>query len=688
MTRRFLLEIGLEELPAQFVQPAEQDLRHSIEAWLKEQRLSFQSVLSYSTPRRLVVAVEGLSEKQSDLQKEMRGPAKRIALDEEGNWTKAAQGFAKGQGVAVADLTVRSVKDQEYIFAQVHEHGQPTEDLLPGIRDVITQLSFPKSMRWANSELRYLRPIRWLVALYGDNVVPFTIEGVQSGHISRGHRFLGHDVSLAKASDYEELLRSAYVIVDPNERRKMVTAQMSEIEEKQQWKIQRDEALFAEVINLVEYPTVLFGRFATEFLELPEVVLITTMKEHQRYFAVKTEEDTLAPYFVTVRNGDSAYLDNVQRGNEKVLHARLKDAQFFYHEDQKLTIGQAQEKLKTVVFHENLKTMFDKSERNEKFVRTLTTELSFDEATSQAAARAAKIGKFDLVTYMVDEFSELQGKMGEVYALAKGENELVAKAIDEQYNPRSAEGQLPQTKAGAIVALADKMDTIAAFFSKGLIPTGSQDPFALRRQAYGVVQILRHYTWPTSFAQLSQVAVQGLEAGGLTAGEKTVQEMIAFLTQRLKALLLDEGVAHDIVESLLDIQSGVHWTFAKANALTQARNNDPSFKLHVEAMARVANLAEKSTDDTVNSTLLKDPNEQQLFAAHETLKAELAIAIEQQDAARALEVLSRYTPVITQFFDKVMVMAEDEKVKRNRLALMATLQTAFLSYADMRNIHV
>ncbi|TDQ41727.1 glycine--tRNA ligase subunit beta [Aureibacillus halotolerans] len=688
MSKRFLLEIGLEELPAQYVAGSEEALKKAVESWLKDVRLPFEKVSSFSTPRRLAVAIDGLGEKQADRQEEVRGPAKRIAVDADGQWTKAAIGFARGQHVEPTDLTIKTIKDQEYVFASVFEQGLATDQLLSELKNVITHLPFPKSMRWGSSELRYLRPIRWLVALYDNSIIPFEIEGVSTGNISRGHRFLGEEVVLQSADQYEQALLQEYVIVQPEERKRRINEQLKALEEKNGWVVQKDEDLLEEVVQLVEYPTALDGAFDEEYLALPEAVLITTMREHQRYFAVRNQDGTLAHRFVTVRNGNDVKIDNVQRGNEKVLRARLQDAKFFYTEDQKLTIDAALEKVKNVVFHENLKTLFDKSKRNQALVNQLGENLPVSPNTIEAAARAAYIGKFDLVTYMVGEFPELQGKMGEEYAKALGENEATAIAINEQYAPRSSDGTLPSTEAGALLALADKVDTIVAFFSKKLIPTGSQDPFALRRQAYGIVQILHGFGWQISFATLVDHAVNVLVKGGIPCDEETVsKELVQFLSQRLKGLLLDANIPHDVVEAILNGSSGVRWTFRKADVLV-AHKKENDIKLHVEAMARVQNLADKASHADVKQHLLTDAHEQALFETHSTWSSRYDEAVREGNAELAFAALTQYTATITAFFDHVMVMVEDEEIRDNRLALMAALADTFSSFANMRKLHV
>ncbi|MEH7384078.1 glycine--tRNA ligase subunit beta, partial [Bacillus sp. JJ1521] len=497
-----LIEIGLEEMPARFVTDAMNQLSDKITNWLLEHNLSFEQVERYSSPRRLAVLVHDVAEKQKDVELEAKGPAKKIALDQDGNWSKAAMGFTRGQGASVEDIFFKEINGVEYAHINKFIKGKATKEILGELEDVITHLSFPKNMRWGEQELRYVRPIKWIVALFGDEIIPISITNVTASKKTWGHRFLGHEVEITTPRDYEKLLMSQYVIADYLERKEAITNQIKILEEDNNWEVPIDADLLEEVTNLVEYPTAFYGKFEEEFLNLPEEVLITSMREHQRYFPVKDKNGSLLPFFVAIRNGDHKHLETVARGNEKVIRARLSDADFFYKEDQKLKIDDLIQKLDKIIYHEEIGSIGEKVRRIQQITKQLSELLELDNETREKANRAAGICKFDLVTNMVYEFPELQGVMGERYARLSGEDEAIAVAINEHYMPRHADDASPSSTIGALISLADKLDTIVGCFSIGIIPTGSQDPYALRRMASGVVQILLDKGWSIKLEEL------------------------------------------------------------------------------------------------------------------------------------------------------------------------------------------
>ncbi|WP_252361836.1 glycine--tRNA ligase subunit beta, partial [Paenibacillus terrae] len=491
MSKDLLFEIGLEEVPARFIPAAIQQLKERMTAWLDSSRIAHGDVEAYATPRRLAVLVKEVAEKQEDINEEVKGPSRKIALDEAGNWSKAALGFARSQGVDPEQFTFKELGGVEYIYATKSSIGVPTAEVLSeGLLHILHAMTFPKFMRWASYDFKFVRPIRWLIALFGKDIVNLEIAGVRSGNVSRGHRFLGQDTVVESPADYVEALRKQHVIVDIAERQSIIVKQIEALAAEKDWTIAVKDDLLEEVLYLVETPTVLFGGFDPSFLNIPKDVLITSMREHQRYFPVLDHAGELLPYFVTVRNGGSQSLDVIAKGNEKVLRARLSDAKFFYEEDQRLEIKDALSKLESIVFHEELGSVGDKVRRIRRIADALAEKLRVSPDTLESVSRAADICKFDLVTQMVYEFPELQGVMGEDYARKAGEKEEVARAVFEHYQPRFAGETVPSTNAGAIVSIADKIDTITGCFSIGIIPTGSQDPYALRRQAAGIVQIL------------------------------------------------------------------------------------------------------------------------------------------------------------------------------------------------------
>ena len=483
MAHTFLLEIGLEEIPAHVVTPSVNQLVQKATKFLKEQRIDFDEVIPYSTPRRLTVKVTGLADKQADIEEEAKGPSKKIALDDEGNWSKAAQGFVRGQGVTVDDIFFKELKGTEYVYVKKFIPGKPVTEVLAGMKDVAMDLKFPTMMRWGSNDFEYVRPIKWLVALLDDEVVPFEILDIKTGRTTQGHRFLGEAVDVPSADKYLETLETQKVIADAGVRKAEIRKQIDALATENNWNIVVDEDLLEEVNNLVEYPTVFAGKFKEEYLQVPNEVLITSMKDHQRFFYVTDKEGNLLPNFVSVRNGNKDYLENVIAGNEKVLTARLEDAKFFYEEDQQHTIADYVERLKKVMFHDKIGTIYEKMERVNLLAKFLGNKLGLSETELKDLDRASMIYKFDLVTGMVGEFSELQGIMGEIYARLQGEDDNVSTAIREEYMPTSSEGELPQSNVGAVLSIADKLDSIQSFFAANMIPSGSNDPYALRRQA-------------------------------------------------------------------------------------------------------------------------------------------------------------------------------------------------------------
>ncbi|WP_214824455.1 glycine--tRNA ligase subunit beta [Exiguobacterium algae] len=677
--RDLLLEIGLEELPAQYVLRSEKQLAERVSTFLTDARIEFGAIDVYSTPRRLAVIVRDVEEKQQDLTETLRGPAKKIAQDAEGNWSKAAQGFARGRGLTVDDLYFAEEKGVEYVFAERHEAGQATVSLLAGLEEVVRGLTFPKNMKWGTSSLRYMRPIRWLIALFGEEIIDFSIEGVQTGNVTRGHRFLSKgDVRVSTPADYEQALESAFVIASYEKRKAEIERQIGELANEQGWTVPLDDALLEEVTNLVEWPTALFGEFEETYLDLPEEVLITTMKEHQRYFPVYVG-DTLKHYFVTVRNGNADHLANVAKGNEKVIRARLADAVFFYEEDKKTKIDDQLARLDRIVFHEKLGTTGAKARRVTDIARALAPLFN---AELEKVERAGAIHKFDLVSQMVYEFTELQGIMGEKYALQQGEDKEVAAAIREHYMPRFAGDASPATPTGAVLALADKLDSIAAFFGIGLIPSGSQDPFALRRQAQGVVQILGDWKVDLTIDKLlSQIVELQLQAGLYEADKEQVKaQLVDFFKLRLKYRLQEQGIRYDVIDAVMTTALTVDRLDARAQAVQQFVSTDA--KPLIEQLSRVVNISKKGEAGEVDPTLFENDEEAALHEAIERIVPETTQAVESGNYERAIESLRALEAPIVAYFDHTMVMSDDEAVRRNRLHEMSRLATTIESVAN------
>ncbi|WP_019784675.1 glycine--tRNA ligase subunit beta, partial [Streptococcus sobrinus] len=650
MTKNLLVELGLEELPAYVVTPSEKQLGQKMAAFLKDNRLSFDSIKTFSTPRRLAVRVMGLADKQEDLSEDFKGPSKKIALDADGNFTKAAQGFVRGKGLTTDDIEFRQVKGEEYVYVTKQEAGQPAEAVLAGVPEVLNSLTFPVSMHWASNSFEYIRPVHTLTVLLDDQALDMDFLDIHSGRVSRGHRFLGKETQIGSADSYEEDLRKEFVISNSQERQDMIVEQIKAIEASQNVKVDIDPDLLNEVLNLVEYPTAFMGHFDEKYLEVPEEVLVTSMKNHQRYFVVRDQSGQLLPNFVSVRNGNEHYLENVIKGNEKVLVARLEDGEFFWHEDQKLKIADLVAKLSQVTFHEKIGSLSEHMARAGVIADYLAKTVGLSADESKALARAASIYKFDLLTGMVGEFDELQGIMGEKYALLAGEEAPVATAIREHYLPDSADGVLPQTKVGAVLALADKLDTLLSFFSVGLIPSGSNDPYALRRATQGIVRILDSFGWAVPMDQLVD-NLYDLGFDSLTYAHK--QEVMDFIAARVDKMM-GSGVSKDIREAVLAGSTFVVPQMLAAAQALQAASQADNYKPAVESLSRVFNLAEKAPADVaVNPSLFENDQEKALAQS----LADLQLS---DDVKENLTQFFALSPVIDAFFDNTMVMSDDE----------------------------
>lgn len=684
MAKDLLLEIGLEEMPAHVVTPSMKQLETKITTFLTDNRLSFSSIKAYSTPRRLAVLVSEILDKQEDIQEEVKGPAKKIALDQEGNWSKAAQGFVRGQGVTTDAITFKELKGEEYVYVTKYIPGKPAEEVLTDLTQVITSLTFPVTMHWNQYDFEYIRPIHWIVALLDEEIIPLQILDVKSGRASRGHRFLGNDLTFAHPQEYEEKLAAEFVIADPMKRQEMITEQIAEIAAKENFVVNLDADLLEEVNNLVEYPTAFVGNFADKYLAVPEEVLVTSMKEHQRYFDVRNQEGLLLPHFISVRNGNNVKLENVAKGNEKVLTARLEDAEFFYNEDKKLSIDELVEKLKNVTFHEKIGSMYEKMQRVAVSAQIIgkTVGLTSDELTD--LKRASEIYKFDLVTNMVGEFPELQGIMGEKYALLQGEKPAVAQAIREHYMPISSEGELPESNIGAVLAIADKMDSLQTFFAAGMLPSGSNDPYALRRQTYGIVRIIEAKSWYFPLIKLQKEIVQKINSDEsrfgiqLASGQKEVAD---FFKARLRQRLHSEDTRHDVIDAVVNSdQEDMTKLFAAANILNR-HLQDTDFKTSVEALTRAINLAKKNEANNghVDPNLFENDAEQALFDA----VADLEQKFPRQTMEENYQGLMNLRPVIEAYFDATMVMVDDERIRRNRLNQLQIIAKMALAFASL-----
>ena len=679
MAKDLLFEIGAEEIPAGFMPNILGQLKQLAETKLNDAHLPFESIATYGTPRRLALIVKGLADTSAEISERHKGPSASIAYDADGNATKAAIGFARGKGLDVADLVV----EDGYIYAETKTAGVPAKDIVTDmLPQLITGLNFPKSMHWGNLDAKFVRPVRWLVALLDEEVIPVEFATVKSGNVTRGHRFLGADeITIKNAASYVDTLKENFVMVDQDARRELISKQLHDIAASKNASIVWDDDLLEEINYLVEWPTALCGGFEESYLTLPDAAIITPMKDHQRYFPLVDQEGKLLPMFLTVRNGSNHSIEVVQAGNERVLRARLDDAKFFFNEDRKKPLIDRQDGLTKIVFQEGLGNLADKTERLLKLGRVFGEECGLHEDAAVVLERATELAKTDLTTGMVTEFTELQGVMGKEYALLDGESPEVAEAIFEQYLPRFAGDVLPQTEAGKVLSIIDKVDNIVATFSRGLIPTGSQDPYALRRQTIGILNILLGSEWNISLRPIFKASMELLNVPAEKQDE-LLGQVEEFFTLRLKNIFLDREVPHHVIDLLL---SNNELSVADAEGLVNAllaNRIDENVEL-VQAYTRMYNLVKDVEYTGVNSDLLKEDAEKALFeAASKASEASLA-AWEANDYTAVVAVPATLVPSINKFFEDVMVMDKDEAIKANRLQLVRLAYSVMAIIGDI-----
>ena len=664
MAKDLLFEIGAEEIPAGFLPNIIKQLGELATAALAERHIPHGAVKVYATPRRVALLINDVAERGEDVHETHKGPSVSIAYDADGNATKAAIGFARGKGLDVSELKVVD----GYIFADTTTAGLDTKEVLSDVLpSLITGLSFPKSMHWGDLEERFIRPVRWLVALFGQDVVPVTFANVTSSNVSRGHRFLGEsELTITEPKDYVDTLTKNFIMIDQDVRRETIRKQLTELAATKGATVVWDEDLLDEVTFLVEYPTALCGTFDESYLALPSDCIITPMKDHQRYFPMVDGKGTLLPMFLTVRNGDSKSLEVVAAGNERVLRARLDDAKFFFNEDRKTPLAGRYEALTKIVFQEGLGNLKDKTERLLTLGAALAQEVGFTDTVT--LERATHLAKTDLTTGMVSEFTELQGIMGKEYALLDGETPAVGEAIFEQYLPRFAGDILPSTDAGRILSIVDKVDTIVATFSRGLIPTGSQDPYALRRQTIGIINILMDSKWSLSMRPIWMKAMELLGVAS-EKQEELLGQLENFFILRLKNILLEQGMPYQVVDIVLSQETV---TVALAEGLGQAltANRIDENEPLMQAYTRIFNMVKDVTFTGVDESLLKEDSEQALYKAALPVYTTNRNALEAGDYVKAVSLAESLVPYIETFFEHVMVMDKDEAVKQNRLQLL------------------
>jgi len=679
MAKDLLFEIGAEEIPAGFMPNILGQLKTLAETKLNDAHLPFESIATYGTPRRLALIVKGLADTSAEISERHKGPSASIAYDADGNPTKAAIGFARGKGLDVADLVV----EDGYIYAETKTAGVPAKDIVTDmLPQLITGLNFPKSMHWGNLDAKFVRPVRWLVALLDEEVIPVEFATVKSGNVTRGHRFLGADeITIKNAASYVDTLKENFVMVDQDARRELISKQLHDMAASKNASIVWDDYLLEEINYLVEWPTALCGGFEESYLALPDAAIITPMKDHQRYFPLVDQDGKLLPMFLTVRNGSDHSIEVVQAGNERVLRARLDDAKFFFNEDRKKPLIDRQDGLTKIVFQEGLGNLADKTERLLTLGRVFSEECELHEDARVVLERATELAKTDLTTGMVTEFTELQGVMGKEYALLDGESPEVAEAIFEQYLPRFAGDVLPQTEAGKVLSIIDKIDNIVATFSRGLIPTGSQDPYALRRQTIGILNILLNSEWNIS---LRPIIVESMNLLNVPTEkqDELLGQVEEFITLRLKNIFLDREVPHHVIDLLL---SNNELSVADAEGLVKAllaNRIDENVEL-VQAFTRMYNLVKDVTYTGVDESLLKEDAERTLYEAA-TKASEASIdAWDNNDYDAVVAVPATLVPAINTFFEDVMVMDKDEAIKANRLQLVRLAYSVMAIIGDI-----
>lgn len=684
MNNYLLYEIGVEEMPSRFVQSTLDQLVSGLKSRLEEKRVAFEDIDTFATPRRLILVVKGLADRQADLEEEVKGPAKKISIAEDGSFTKAAQGFMRGKGLSESDVYFKDLNGTEYIFATIREEGKDTDEVLMEVLpEIVKSVVFPKSMRWGGKNMRFVRPIRWLVALHNDKVVPVDLEGIIASNVTVGHRFLGSkSIEVSSIEDYFKKLEENFVVYDQDLRKDMIRKQIDQVAASIGGKVEMDEELLDEVTYIVEYPTAFYGEFDKSYTELPKEVVKTPMKAHQRYFPVVGEDSNLLPYFIAVRNGNDYKIENVKAGNEKVLEARLADAKFFFNEDRQHDLEYYRNKLNTVVFQEKLGTLLDKSERIYNIAKVYGKEVDVNIEDLESAAYYAKA---DLVTNMVFEFDELQGYMGMQYSKLEGKNDTVSKAIYEHYMPRFNGDTVPSTMEGAILSIIDKMDTIAGFFAIGIQPTGSADPFALRRQCIGILTILLEKNIEIDVARLASISLDQYSSVEFDK-DSVIDNIIEFFNERTKNMFKDMGIRYDVVEAVLaSDEKNISDLYVRAEAMNKWIDRDSLTDMLV-AFNRVSNLAEGAETDKIDQALLLEDVEKELYDNFKDVDSKISDLMDQKEYTKSLDAFASLKPAVDNFFDNVMVMSDNPKLRTNRLALLKNISDSMLKVCDLTKI--
>ena len=681
----FLLEIGTEDLPARFIPAAVQQLRENAKKILNENHIKFSEIKTFGTPRRLAIIADGIPSMQEDRTKEVFGPSKKAAFDENGKPTKAAIGFAQSHCVSVDSLIIKNRDKREFVVAVMEEKGVLVKEILPEIlKKLVLSIHLPKAMRWGNSSLRFVRPIRWLTALFDKDVISFEIDGIKSGNASRGHRFLSPAAfQIKEISGYKRLLSNNCVVVDYEERKKTIAAGMEALLAPAGEEPIEDEELLDTVVNLVEYPVPVLATFSGEYLSLPKELLITVMKGHQKYFAVQDKDGNITNHFVVISNTSLENSDMVRVGAERVIRARFEDAKFYFEEDRKKRLSERIEDLRKVTFQESLGSLYEKTERLASIAGFLADRLI--PSAKDNIIRAARLAKTDLLTGVVREFPELQGIMGKYYALIDGEDKDVAGALEEQYLPVHSGGRIPQMDVGALLSIADKIDNVAAFFSIGLIPTGSEDPFALRRQVLGIIAILLNKGYGLILRELVDRSLETLP--NVKDPKEVAARILQFFGSRLETVFEDQGYSPDLIQSVLSLSldaelSGIR---ERLEAIKKFKERE-GYNDFLTAIKRVNNIIPETAIPAAKTEFLMEEPEKLLEGKLDAVRKELAVLLQNKRYCDAMNLLTALTEPVNKFFEQVLVMDKREEIKLNRLALLSEIWKTVSSVADFSKL--
>ena len=683
---RYLLEIGVEEIPSDYIESTKKQLKEKFQKLIDDNKLTVDEIRVESTPRRFAIFLENINSNQSDVTICVKGPSAAIAYDEDGNPNKPLLGFLRGQGAELSDVVIKDYNGSDYVYIEKKEESKSVVQVLKeNVYDLVKSINFKRSMRWGGKSIRWARPIRYFVSILDDKILDFDAEGITVSNVTRGHRTLGNDkVVINSIDEYENLLKENFVILPYKDRRDIIIRGLNKINMEKGGEYMHDEDLLDEVINIVEYPTVLAGDIDTKYLELPKEVIITPMKDHQRYFPVLDDNGNLLPYFLLVRNGDDNHGENVVLGNKKVLVARLEDAKFFYEIDSAKDLEEYVEGLKSLTFFEGLGSMYQKTQRLVDLSERYQQELKLGEDIKEDLKRAAYLSKADLVTKMVIEFTELQGTMGKIYALNSGENERVANAIEEQYLPRSAGGDLPKTITGIVLSIADKIDTIVGLYAIEKYVTGSQDPFGLRRSALGLINIILQNNIDVDLKDLiNDALIVYTEENGLPFDyDITMEKTIEFIKDRLRNMLIDDGFRYDIVNSVINgDDTNVLRIYHRAQAVSEFLADDEEALSYFN---RINNLAKEDISADINKDLFENDLEKSFYDEIRNLANRVFQSSE--DYKSELKSVALTANVGNEYLDNTMINVEDEAVKNNRLTMLNALSKRINKVFDVSQI--